>query len=119
MKKIILLSLALAGLSTTLPLSATAINSSEVNQTAQNRTNPLLAQFRRNYNRQYAVYYRNPRYGQWMLEGSHSERRDAERAERRLQRRGYLTYVRESIYGRGNRDSYRDRDGYRDGYRDR
>jgi hypothetical protein len=116
MKKIIVLSLVCAGLATTMPLAATALNSSGNSQGVRQETTPLLAQYRRNYNRQYAVYYRSPRYGQWMLEGSHSDRRDAERAERRLQRRGYLTYVRESMYGRGNRgrDGYRNRDGYRD-----
>lgn len=117
MKKIILLSLACAGLATTMPVAATALNSSGNSQGVQQETAPLLAQYRRNYNRQYTVYYRNPRFGQWMLEGSHSERRHAMRAERRLQRRGYLTYTRESMYGRGNRDrdgdGYRDRDGYR------
>jgi hypothetical protein len=110
MKKIILLSLACAGLVTTMPLAATALNSAGNSQGVNQETAPLLAQYRRNYNRQYAVYYRNPRYGQWMLEGSYSDRRDAMRAERRLQRRGYLTYTRESMYGRG----YRDRNGYRD-----
>jgi hypothetical protein len=110
MKKIILLSLACAGLATTMPLTATALNSSDSSQGVRQETTKLLAQYRQNYNNQYAVYYRSPRYGQWMLEGSHSNRRDAERAERRLQRRGYLTYTRESTYGRGNRG----RDGYRD-----
>jgi hypothetical protein len=113
MRKIILLSLAWAGLAATMPLAATALNSSENSREAKQETTLLLAQYRQNYNRQYAVYYRNARYGQWMFEGSHSSRRDAERAERRLQRRGYLTYIRESMYGRGNRG------GYRDSYRDR
>ncbi len=114
MKKITLLSLACVGLVITMPLAATALNSPENGQGVRQEENLLLAQYRRNYNRQYAVYYRNARYGQWMLDGSHSYRRDAERAERRLQRRGYLTYIRESMYGRGNRD----REDYRDRYRD-
>jgi hypothetical protein len=107
MKKIILLSLACAGLSITTPLTATALNVSENNQGVRQETTPLLAQFRRNFNRQYAVYYRNPRFGRWMLEGFHSQRRGAMRAERRLQQRGYLTYTRESTYGRNNRDRNR------------
>jgi hypothetical protein len=109
MRKIILLSLACAGLATAMPLAATALNSSGKSQGVKPEMTSQLAQYRRNYNRMYSVYYRNPRYGQWMLEGFHSNRRDAERAERRLQRRGYLTYTRESMYGRGNRDRDRDR----------
>jgi hypothetical protein len=104
MRKIILLSLACVGLTAAMPLVATALNSSESSQRVKPEMTPQLAQYRRNYNRMFAVYYRNPRYGQWMLEGFHSNRRDAERSERTLQRRGYLTYTRESMYGRGNRD---------------
>ena len=104
MKKIILLSLACAGLSTITPLAATALNVSENNQGVRQETTPLLVQFRQNFNRQYAVYYRNPRFGRWMLEGFHSQRHGAMRAERRLQRRGYLTYTHESTYGRNNRN---------------
>jgi hypothetical protein len=110
MKKIILLSLACAGLATTMPLTATALNLSENSQGARQEATPMLAQFRQDFNRQYVVYYRNPRYGRWMLEGSHSYRRDAQRAERRLQRLGYLTYTRESTYGRGNGGRNGDRD---------
>jgi hypothetical protein len=118
MKKIILLSLACVGLATATPITATALNSPGNAQGVGQEKTPLLAQYnqnyRRDYNRQYAVYYRSPRYGQWTLEGSHSYRREAELAERRLERRGYLTYIRESMYGRGNRDGDRNRDGYRD-----
>jgi hypothetical protein len=112
MKKIILLSLACAGLTITTPLTATALNSSGNSQEVRQETIPLLAQFRRDFNRQYAVYYRNPRYGRWMLGGSYSDRGNARRAERRFQRRGYITYIRESVYGRDDRFGrgiYRDR----------
>ncbi len=112
MKKIILISLACAGLAVT-PLTATALNSSGNSQEVRRETTPLLAQFRRNFNRQYAVYYRNPRYGRWMLGGSYSDRGNARRAERGFQRRGYITYIRESVTGGGNRG------GYRNNYRDR
>ena len=40
------------------------------------------------------VHYRSPRDRQWTLEGFHSERRDAERAARRLEQSGFRTQIR-------------------------
>ena len=52
-------------------------------------------QDRRNQNRdrQFSVYYRNRNDRQWTFEGNHDNRRDAQRAANRLERRGYTTYV--------------------------
>ncbi len=102
MKKIILLSLVCTGLVVTMPFKATALDT----QNSQNlfdrassvehqQPNVLIAQYRRNQmrQRQYYVYYRSRNERRWTLEGSHPNRRDAERASNRLERRGYLTYI--------------------------
>ena len=86
---------------------------------AQNRDNQYRDnQYRDNQNRdspgerlrqrQFSVYYRNRndspslrdaprterlRQRQWTCEGNQDNRRDAQRAANRLERRGYLTYV--------------------------
>ena len=51
-----------------------------------------IAQNRRN-DRQFNVYYRNRGARSWILENSYANRRQAEQASRRLERRGYNTYV--------------------------
>ena len=95
MNKVILLSLACMGFLVTMPFKANALNSQTVSQKFDGEINVQLAQFRRDRDRdrQFSVYYRSPRDRQWTLEGSHSDRRGAERAARRLERRGYKTYV--------------------------
>jgi hypothetical protein len=114
MKKIILLPLMCASLVATTPFSATAMNPPVVGQSLEVGSTPLLAQYRRNYNRRnynqpYSVYYRRPGQSQWTFQGSHSMRGNANRATRRLQQNGYITFMRELMYGRGNYGRYRDR----------
>jgi hypothetical protein len=109
MNKIILFSLVCTGLLVTIPVAANALDSQTVNQNFNGEANVRLAQFHRNQNRdrQFAVYYRSPRDRQWTLEGSHANRRDADRAAQRLERRGYRTYVqmsREANRGMMGRD---------------
>ncbi len=92
MKKIILLSLVCTGLVVT-PFGANALDAQKTSENLAETTNGLLAQYRQNHNRQFSVYYRKYRERQWTLEGYHTNRRDAERAANRLQRRGFRTYV--------------------------
>ena len=58
-------------------------------------TKIVTAKYRRNQyrDRQFAVYYRNRGDRQWTFEGYHDNRRDAQSAANRLERRGYRTYV--------------------------
>lgn len=74
-----------------MPFKANAIESQQVAQigTAPDLT---LAQYRRN-DRQFNVYYRYRGNRSWILENSYYNRREADRAARRLERRGYNTYV--------------------------
>jgi hypothetical protein len=91
MKKLILFSLICTGFAATMPFKANAIEPQQVGQigTAPDLT---LAQYRRN-DRQFNVYYRNRGNRSWILENSYYNRREADRAARRLERRGYNTYV--------------------------
>ncbi len=95
MNKIILLSLVFTGFLVNIPAAANALETQTVNPNLSGETNVLISQFRRNQNRdrQFSVYYRSPRDRQWTLEGPHPNRRDADRAANRLQRRGFRTYV--------------------------
>jgi hypothetical protein len=95
MNKIILLSLVCTGFFVNIPVAANALETQTVDQNFPGQTNVLISQFRRNQNRdrQFSVYYRSPRDRQWTLEGYHANRRDADRAANRLQRRGFRTYV--------------------------
>jgi hypothetical protein len=111
MNKIMLLSLVYTGFIATMPMIANALDPQVVGQKLDGETNLLIAQDRRNQNRdrdrQFTVYYRNSNDRQWTLEGSHPDRRDAERSARRLERRGYKTYVqvsREANRGMTGRD---------------
>ena len=115
MNKIFLLSLVGAGFVVTLPIRTSALAPQTVNpsfvggassvekRNEQQETNSRLAQYRRYQARQYYVYYRSPRDPQWTLEGPHSNRPDAERAARRLDLRGYRTYINEQFIGRPGR----------------
>ncbi|WP_310489916.1 hypothetical protein [Chamaesiphon sp. VAR_69_metabat_338] len=114
MNKIILLALACAGFVVTTPFTTHALDSEKIGQNLgtriaqyvgvasplenrdQNRDDQYRDdQYRRNQyrDRQFAVYYRNRGDRQWILEGNHDNRRDAQRSANRLERRGYLTYV--------------------------
>ena len=116
MNEIMLLSLVCMGFVASVPLSANALDSQVVNQNLHGETNILIAQDRRNQNRdrQFTVYYRNSNARQWTREDSHTDRREAQRAADKLERRGYKTYVqmsREANRGMMNRDMMnRDRD---------
>jgi hypothetical protein len=87
MKKLILFSLICTGFAATMPFKANAIE-------PQIGTAPdlTLAQYRRN-DRRFNVYYRYRGNRSWILENSYYNRREADRAARRLERRGYNTYV--------------------------
>jgi hypothetical protein len=93
MKRIILLSLAWIGLSASLPVVASGLNSQPVNQNFKGQKNLPISQSRPTYQRGYTVYYRNPRDRKWTLEGFHADRLEAERVARRLQRSGFKTQV--------------------------
>lgn len=112
MNEIMLLSLVCMGFVASVPLSANALDSQVVNQNLHGETNLLIAQDRRNQNRdrQFTVYYRNSNARQWTREDSHTDRREAQRAADKLERRGYKTYVqmsREANRGMMNRDMQR------------
>ena len=109
MNKIMLLSLVCMGFVASVPMSANALDPQVVSQNLHGETNRFIAQNSRNQNRdrQFTVYYRSSNDRRWTLEGSHTDRRDAERAARRLERRGYKTYVqmsREANRGMMGRD---------------
>jgi hypothetical protein len=103
MKKIILLALVCTGFVVTTPFTAHALDSEKIGQILDLEPNMSLAQYNRNQNRdrQFSVYYRNRgdslserlRQRQWTLEGYHPNRRHAQQAANRLERRGYRTYV--------------------------
>jgi hypothetical protein len=95
MKKIILLALVCTGFVVTTPFTAQALDSEKIGQNLDLEPNMSLAQYRRNQNRdrQFTVYYRNRGDRQWTFEGYHPNRRHAQQAANRLERRGYRTYV--------------------------
>jgi CelD/BcsL family acetyltransferase involved in cellulose biosynthesis len=74
-----------------MPFKASALDSQQVDRNLSGETNIILAQYPRD--RRFSVYYRYRPNRRWILEGSYINRRNAERAARRLERRGYLTYV--------------------------
>jgi len=90
-----------------MPFKVNAAGLAQVSQNVDGETNVLVAQYRRNQNRdrQFTVYYRNRGDRQWTFEGYHPNRRHAQQAANRLQRRGYRTYVQVSrrVYGGMNR----------------
>jgi hypothetical protein len=102
MKKIILLLLICAEFLVTAPLTATALDTSEISLNLARETNVLSTQVRPPYQIGYTVHYRSPRVGvasrlenrEWTLEGFHLEQRDAENAARRLRRLGFRTKIR-------------------------
>lgn len=96
MSKIIPISLIYIGLLATTPFVANALDLQNSRQNFDGQTNLQLAQYRGRQEQRYYVYYRNPRdrVGIWILAGFHVDRRDAERAARRWERRGYRTDIR-------------------------
>ncbi len=105
MNKIVLFSLVCTGFVSVISSKVDAAGLPQVSQNFYEEKNVLVAQYRRNQNRQFSVYYRTRNDRQWTLEGYHNNRRDAQRAANRLQRRGYRTYVQVSrrVYGGMNR----------------
>ncbi|WP_310425831.1 hypothetical protein [Chamaesiphon sp. VAR_48_metabat_135_sub] len=94
MKKIIIISWVYAGFLVAIPFEANGLNSQTVTQNLLDKTNLRVAQSRPTYQRGYTVHYRSPRDRRWTLEGFHAERRDAQRAARRLERSGFKTQIR-------------------------
>jgi hypothetical protein len=90
MRRTMLLALICAGFAIELP--AVAANVSQSAEQKVSRTTDFIAQYRRN-DRRFSVYYRYRGNRRWILENSYFNRRDAERASRRLERSGYLTYI--------------------------
>lgn len=91
---------------TTSSMASTLNMPAEINHTSYGEANLRLAQFRR-HNRQYHVYYRNSRDSRWTFGGIYANRRDAERAARRWENRGYRASIRvrgEDANHRGNWD---------------
>ena len=87
------ISLVCMGFVASVPMSANALDPQVFSQNLRGETNLFIAQYRRNQDRQFYVYYRSANDRQWTREGSHTDRRDAERAAQRLERQGYKTYV--------------------------
>jgi hypothetical protein len=94
MNKIIIISLIYTGFLVAIPFEANALNSQPVSQNFEGEMNLSISQGRPIYQRGYTVHYRTPRDRQWTLEGFHAERRNAERAARRLERSGFRTQIR-------------------------
>lgn len=94
MPRIILLLLLCTGILGNMPVVANELNSQTINQDFAGEVNVQIVRGRPTYQRGYTVHYRSPRDRKWTLEGFHAERRDAERAARRLQRSGFRTQVR-------------------------
>ncbi len=111
MKKIILFSLVCTSFLAIIPIKVNALNPQQVGQNFHEVKSEgvLLVQDRRYRDRQYSVYYRSPRDRQWTFEGFHPDRRDAERAARRLERRGFRTEIRGSGWDRDDRGGGWDR----------
>lgn len=94
MNKILPISLVYIGFLVTTPVAANALGTQKVSLNLDRETNVLPAQDRPPYAIGYTVHYRSPRDRKWTLEGFHLERRDAERAARRLRRLGFRTEIR-------------------------
>jgi phage replication-related protein YjqB (UPF0714/DUF867 family) len=94
MNKIILISLISVGFLVAMPLTVNALDSQIVSQNFDDEVKVRISQVRPTYQIGYTVHYRNSRDRKWTLAGFHVERRDAERAARRLQRSGFRTQIR-------------------------
>ncbi len=87
MKKIILLALMGTGFVVTMPFMAQALDSEKIGQNLDREPNMLIAQ----YDRDRDDLCRDDR--KWIFVSTHYNRRDAERAADRLERRGYRTQI--------------------------
>jgi hypothetical protein len=96
MSKLISISLICMGFLASAPVVVNALDSQQSRQNVHGQANLQLAQYRGRQEQRYYVYYRNPqdRVGVWILAGFHVDRRDAERAARRWEQRGYRTDIR-------------------------
>ncbi|AFY96517.1 hypothetical protein [Chamaesiphon minutus] len=94
MIKIILVSLVSVGFLVAMPLTVNALDSQIVSQNFDDEVKVHISQVHPPYQIGYTVHYRSPRDRKWILAGFHAERRDAERAARRLQRSGFRTQIR-------------------------
>jgi hypothetical protein len=105
MKKLILLTMVCTGFIVTTPFIAQAVESEKIGQNLDRETNVLLVQYGRNPNRDnqdrryqnreqpFVVYYRSRDDRKWIYSSIHYNRREARRAARRLERRGYRTQI--------------------------
>jgi hypothetical protein len=108
MQKILLFSLLCTGCLVSAPVRATVVHRQQISQIFAGERYWQLAQFHRHQERRYLVYYRNKNGLVWIFAGFYLNRRDAERAARRLEWRGYRTdirlRVREAEDSRGSGD---------------
>ena len=121
MKKIILLALVGTGFIVNMPFTAQALDSEKIGQNLDREPNMSIAQYDRDRDNQYrdnqyrdryrdnqyrdyqygddrrnrpfVVYYRSRDDRKWIYESIHYNRRDARRAAKRLERRGYRTQI--------------------------
>jgi hypothetical protein len=94
MKQIVPIALICMGFLVTAPFAANALDLPEVSLNLERETKVLPAQVHPPYAIGHTVHYRSLRDKKWTLEGFHAERRDAERAARRLRRLGFRTQIR-------------------------
>jgi hypothetical protein len=102
-----------------MPGATNALDPQQIDRNFRGESNLLIAQYRGRQEHRYYVYYRSPhaRILTWILDGFHVERRDAERAARRLERRGYRTDIRQRREAEHHDGWGRNRDGDRDRHR--
>ncbi|MEH1949309.1 MAG: hypothetical protein V7K77_20480 [Nostoc sp.] len=115
MKKIILLALVCTGFVVTTPFTAQALDSEKISPNLDREPNMSLAQYDRDQNRNdrnrdnqdrdnegrryqsgdrlYIVYYRSHDDRKWIYVSKHYNRRAAQRAANRLERRGYRIQI--------------------------
>ncbi|AFY35959.1 hypothetical protein [Calothrix sp. PCC 7507] len=115
MKKIILLALVCTGFVVTTPFTAQALDSEKISPNLDREPNMLLAQYDRDQNRDnrnrdnqdrdnegrryqsgdrlFIVYYRSHDDRKWIYVSKHYNRRAAQRAANRLERRGYRIQI--------------------------
>jgi hypothetical protein len=103
MKKIILLALVGTGFIVNMPFTAQALDSEKIGHNLDREPNMSIAQYDRDRDdryrdnqyrdRPFVVYYRSRDDRKWIYESIHYNRRDARRAAKRLERRGYRTRI--------------------------
>ena len=103
MKKLILLALVCTGFAVTTPFTAQALDSEKIaqydcdqNRNDQNRDNQDRDNEGRRYqsgDRLFIVYYRSHDDRKWIYVSKHYNRRAAQRAANRLERRGYRIQI--------------------------